>query len=65
MDREKELEYALLLMVRQYCVDMGDYTMYHQFMSAGEEAFRVLGIDLDTPVAEVDNRIDKFEREGY
>ena len=63
--REKQLEYALLLMVYQYCVDMGDNTMYHQFMSAGEEAFRVLGITLGTPVAEIERRIDELESEGY
>ena len=63
MNREKELEYALLLMVYQYCAD--DNTLYHSFMTAGETAFRVLGITLDTPVSEIERRIDELEREGY
>lgn len=59
----KKLEYALLLMVRQYCAD--DNCLYHQHMFAGEEAFRVLGITLETPVEEIDDRIEQLEREGY
>ena len=61
--REKQLEYALLLMVYQYCVE--DDKMYHAFMCAGETAFRVLGITLDTPVSEIERRIDELESEGY
>lgn len=39
----KEYDTALKLMVFQYCtVDEG---FYNRFMSAGEEAFRVLGIE--------------------
>ena len=63
MNREKELEYALLLMVRQYCSD--DNCLYHQHMFAGEEAFRALGITLETPVEEIDDRIEQLESEGY
>lgn len=63
MNREKELEYALLLMVYQYCVEGNK--MYHAFMCAGETAFRVLGITLDTPVSEIERRIDELESEGY
>ena len=59
----KELEYALLLMVYQYCVD--NNALDHSFMCAGETAFRVLGITLDTPVSEIERRIDELEREGY
>lgn len=61
--REKQLEYALLLMVKQYCAD--DNFLYHQHMFAGEEAFRVLGITLETPVEEIDDRIEQLESEGY
>lgn len=39
----KEYDTALKLMVFQYCVD--DKNFYHRFMCAGEEAFRVLGIE--------------------
>ena len=39
----REYDTALKLMVLQYCtLDDG---FYHRFMSAGEEAFRVLGIE--------------------
>lgn len=39
----REYDTALKLMVFQYCnVNEG---FYHRFMSAGEEAFRVLGIE--------------------
>jgi len=59
--REKELERALLWMVLQYCTSDGK--MYHSFMSAGEEAFSVLGIDLDTKVEEVEARAEKLDEE--
>ena len=61
--REKKLEYALLLMVYQYCTDNNH--LDHQFMTAGETAFRALGITLDTPVKEIEDRIDQLESEGY
>ena len=60
--REKKLEYALLLMVQQYCECKSH--LDHQFMFAGEEAFRVLGITLDTSVEEIEKRIDDLEKEG-
>lgn len=41
--RVNQLEYALLLMVSQYCVEP-DGTVTHLFMSAGEHAFEALGI---------------------
>ncbi len=63
MSREKKLEYALLCMVLQYCTYKGH--LYHEWMFAGEEAFRVLGITLGTPVSEIERRIDELESEGY
>jgi len=67
MNREKKLEYALLWMVYQYCTDAYDGKEYleHQHMFAGEEAFRVLGITLDTPVSEIERRIEELEKDGY
>ena len=61
--REKKLEYALLLMVYQYCTDNNH--LDHSFMTAGEEAFRALGITLNTPVKEIEDRIEQLESEGY
>jgi hypothetical protein len=43
-DAIEELEYALLLMVLQYCTT-DDGLLFHEFMSAGENAFAVLGLD--------------------
>lgn len=43
MNREHQLEHALLLMCLQYCEDNGK--MWNRCMMAGEEAFRVLGIE--------------------
>lgn len=67
MNWEKKLEYALLLMVYQYCTDAYDGREFldHQHMFAGEEAFRVLGITLDTPVSEIEKRISEMEKDGY
>ena len=39
----REYDTALKLMVFQYCNEEEGF--YHKFMSAGEEAFRVLGIE--------------------
>lgn len=61
--RTRELEYALLLMVYQYCVD--NNALSHSFMCAGETAFRALGITLNTPVSEIERRIDELESDGY
>lgn len=46
-DAIEELRGALLLMVLQYCTtDDGDGgVLYHSFMSAGENAFAVLGLE--------------------
>ena len=43
---------ALKLMVYQYCTVHGDNGLFfdHQFMSAGENAFKVLGIKQYDPV---------------
>lgn len=43
-DAIEELEYALLLMVLQYCTT-DDGLLFHEFMSAGENAFAVLGLE--------------------
>ena len=43
-DAIEELEYALLLMVLQYCTT-DDRLLFHEFMSAGENAFAVLGLE--------------------
>ena len=42
-DAIEELQDALLLMVLQYCTT-DDGLLYHSFMSAGENAFAVLGL---------------------
>ena len=42
-DAIEKLEYALLLMVLQYCTT-DDGLLFHEFMSAGENAFAVLGL---------------------
>lgn len=63
LEKEKQLEYALLLMVYQYCVDdNGD--MYDECMSAGENAFGVLGIENGTPSIDVWTRIENLEAEN-
>ena len=43
-DAIEELQDALLLMVLQYCTT-DDGLLYHSFMSAGENAFAVLGVE--------------------
>ena len=43
-DAIEELQAALLLMVLQYCTT-DDGLLYHSFMSAGENAFAVLGLE--------------------
>lgn len=58
--REKELEEALMLMVYQYCAtgtaDEGGI-LDHRFMSAGEEAFRVLGLEQFASVEGLEERL--------
>ena len=43
-DAIEELRGALLLMVLQYCTT-DDGVLYHSFMSVGENAFAVLGLE--------------------
>lgn len=43
-DAIEELRGALLLMVLQYCAT-DDGVLYHSYMSAGENAFAVLGLE--------------------
>lgn len=65
--REKRLEYALLLMVYQYChaTENGDCEyLHHQWMSAGETAFDVLGLSDSEPSENVWKRIKALEKEG-
>lgn len=67
--REKELEYALLGMVIQYCTedrypeDGGGKCLCHRWMEAGEVAFAVLEIDEGTPVDELYDRADELDHE--
>lgn len=48
IDRQKELDDALRGMVNQYCTYKGK--LEHEFMSAGEDAFEVLGVEEGAPV---------------
>ena len=43
-DAIEALQAALILMVLQYCTT-DDGLLYHSFMSAGENAFAVLGVE--------------------
>lgn len=63
--RERDLEYALLLMVFQYCTKGKDESawMCHEYMAAGETAFSVLGIDVGDPANEIWERIERMEKE--
>lgn len=64
--REHDLEYALLLMVYQYCAEGNDESawMNHEYMTAGEIAFSVLGIDVGDSASEVWERIERMEKEN-
>ena len=55
------LEYALILMVLQYCTD-DDGTIWHQYMSAGETAFATLGITLKTNPQVLWERLEELEK---
>lgn len=58
--RIEELEYALRLMVYQYCVayDGEDpVSLDHQFMCAGEQAFLALGYHQGDPVAQLEREL--------
>lgn len=61
-NREKQLEYALLLMVYQYCSKDDGYVQ-HEWMSAGETAFSLLGIEDFTPCEEILKRIERMKSE--
>lgn len=56
----RELKYALLLMIEQYCPDV-DRTVSHRWMTAGEAAFRALGIENYTSASEVERQIEILE----
>lgn len=58
--REQELEEALMLMVYQYCstgLASEGGVLDHRFMSAGENAFRVLGLKQFDSVAELEDKL--------
>lgn len=57
--RINELEYALALMVNQYCREK-DYVT-HNCMMAGEHAFAALGIDDYTDGEKIDEMLDRME----
>ncbi len=58
-DAIEELEYALLLMVLQYCTT-DDGLLFHEFMTAGENAFAVLGLENGQQEAPLWNKIDRM-----
>ena len=60
--RIQKLEYALALMVYQYCTKP-DGTVAHDWMSAGEHAFEVLGIENFTTEENIDIMIERLEAE--
>ena len=62
-DAIEELEGALLLMVYQYCQGP-DERMSHDFMTAGETAFEVLGIEPWSSAELVSKRIDENLRQS-
>ena len=55
----EELEYALLLMVLQYCTT-DDGLLFHEFMSAGENAFAALGLENGQQEAPLWYKIDRM-----
>lgn len=58
-DAIEELEYALLLMVLQYCTT-DDGLLFHEFMSAGENAFAVLGLENGQQEAPLWYKLDRM-----
>lgn len=61
----RQLQYALLLMVSQYCTE-DDGSVFHRFMTAGEHAFVVLGIaEPSIHESELEAMIDSLEKEMY
>lgn len=67
MNREQKLEYALLLMVNQYCGKVldGKKFLTHNCMSAGEIAFDALGIDDFSDAEGAWQRIKEMEKLRY
>ena len=57
--RIEQLEYALCLMINQYCQE-GD-SVTHKHMMAGEHAFAALGIADYTSIETVDKMLDEME----
>ena len=62
-DAIEELRYALLLMVLQYCTT-DDGFLYHSFMTAGECAFAVLGLENGQHEAPLWEKIDREMQEA-
>lgn len=60
-DAIEELRYALLLMVLQYCTT-DDGVLFHEFMSAGENAFAVLGLENGQQEAPLWRKMDRMEQ---
>ena len=58
-DAIEELEYALLLMVLQYCTT-DDGLLFHEFMTAGENAFAVLGLENGQQESPLWRKIDRM-----
>lgn len=58
-DAIEELEYALLLMVLQYCTT-DDGVLFHSFMTAGENAFAVLGLENGQQEAPLWRKMDRM-----
>ena len=58
-DAIEELEYALLLMVLQYCTT-DDGLLFHEFMTAGENAFAVLGLENGQQEAPLWYKLDRM-----
>ena len=61
-DAIEELRYALLLMVLQYCTT-DDGLLCHSFMTAGECAFSVLGLENGQHEAPLWEKIDREMQE--
>ena len=61
-DAIEELRYALLLMVLQYCTT-DDGFLYHSFMTAGECAFAVLGLENGQQEAPLWSKIDRWSNQ--
>ena len=62
LDRIRQLEEALLLMVDQYCVRDG--RLDHLFMCAGEHAFAALGLEQGDDAEMVDVLLYQLQQKG-